>query len=146
MPSPERSNSSGLSLTELLVFIVVAGIFVPFTFIAYHTVLKDAAKPESIVKARFLAESKLEEITSKSFDSISANDCPSGYVPFSGEPTYRWKCSIKFVRYVESGQSITFVESQTETKYKLIELYVKEPKGVEFLVTTLVSKRPLDEE
>lgn len=144
MQSLERPSEAGLSLIELVIFIIVAGVFIPFTFVGFSAILKESITPESVVKARFIAERKVEEETSRPFDQIAIVDPPSPYEDVPGCPGYQWKKWIKYVEYQEGNGEITFLESSTPTPYKRIVVQVKEPKGFVYTVTTLATKRPLD--
>jgi len=64
-------NGSGFTLLELIVFIVVAGIFIPMAYIAFMAVTRASMNPEGIVLARFLAETKMEDLTGMTYSSIT---------------------------------------------------------------------------
>ncbi len=138
-------NKKGISLIELLVFIIVAGIFVPFSYYAFSSVLTEAVTPEVYTKARFLAETKIEEITSDVFDRILVGS--TGYYEVPGNPGYMWKWEIRYARYDEYGGTIEIGDSTIPTNYKRITVWVKNsPKNIEYRVSTVVTKRPLDEQ
>lgn len=139
----ERSNKKGISLIELIVFIVVAGIFVPFSYIAFSSVLKEAASPEVFVKMRFLAERKIEDFTRNPFDGIPIQNAPYSDIP--NNPGYMWKWEVKYIKHKMTGGEIQIEDSIDPTAYKKIVVWVKNPKGDEYVVSTIVTKRPLDE-
>ncbi|HOJ43625.1 MAG TPA: prepilin-type N-terminal cleavage/methylation domain-containing protein [Syntrophorhabdaceae bacterium] len=138
-----RKLKKGFTLIELIIFIVIAGLFVPLAYIAFTSVLKSATTPESITKARFLAEQKLEEITKDDFDRIVTNYPPptsTSYVDIPNNSGYQWKWTIGYITY--SGSPPVISDSASPTNYLKIIVYVREPEGYEYVVYTIVTKRP----
>ena len=62
-----RKRDKGFTLIELIIFIIVGGIFLPLAMIAFTSAMKSASVPDYTVKARFYAEQKMEELTSFSY-------------------------------------------------------------------------------
>ncbi|MBW2570640.1 MAG: type II secretion system protein [Deltaproteobacteria bacterium] len=56
-------NQKGITLIELLVFIIVAAVALPVIISPVMTLLKDSTKPEKAVRANFLGQQILEVIT-----------------------------------------------------------------------------------
>jgi len=134
----------GFTLIELIIFIVVAGLFVPLAYMAFTTALKDSTNPESVITARFLAEMKMEDITMEDFDDIFENfrRRPStSYedIDKSKYPGYQWKWTIGYITY--SGDPPVISDSGSKTNYLKIIVYVRNPQGYEYVVHTIVTKR-----
>lgn len=144
-PIIETRNSKyrGFTLIELIIFIVIAGLFVPLAYIAFSAALKEGTRPESIITARFLAEKKMEEITKDDFGTIVTNYPPptsTSYANVTGYPGYQWKWTVGYITY--SGSPPVISDSASATDYLKIIVYVKEPQGFEYAVHTIVTKRP----
>ncbi len=133
----------GFTLIELIIFIVVAGLFVPLAYIAFSTAMKDSTNPESIITARFLAEKKMEEITKYDFNDIVTNYPPptiTSYTDIPGYTGYQWKWTIGYITY--SGNPPVISDSGSATNYLKVIVYVRNPQGYEYVVHTIVTKRP----
>ncbi len=134
----------GFTLIELIIFIVVAGLFVPLAYMAFTSAIKDSTNPESVITARFLAEKKMEEITKDDFNDIVKNSPPptsTSYVNISEEYTgYQWKWTIGYITY--SGNPPVISDSGSATNYLKIIVYVRNPQGYEYVAHTIVTKRP----
>lgn len=133
----------GFTLLELIIFIVIAGIFVPLAYIAFSSALRSSGTPESITTARFLAEQKLEDITKDNFDTIVAGYPPplsTSYTNITGYTGYQWKWTVGYITY--SGTPPVISDSGSATNYLKIIVYVREPQGFEYVVHTIVTKRP----
>lgn len=111
---PLRTRINGFTLIELIVFVVVAALFIPTAYIAFMAVARRAAQPEALVRARFLAETKVEDLTGVSYSAIPVP--PSGYSdvrndsrfrdanmpspnPYAG---YQWKWTYSSVAYSDT--------------------------------------------
>lgn len=93
----KRTGAEGFSLLELIVFIVVAGIFIPMAYIAFMAASRSSLNPEGVVIARFLAEQKLEDITKDTFDKLQPPQSVFGPVP--GHAGYQWRWTIEDLAY-----------------------------------------------
>ena len=98
----------GFTLIELIVFIVVAGIFIPMAYIAFMAVTKDSTSPDILMTARFLTEKKLEEIISSSYDSIVVEE--TSYSQITGFADYEWKKIVTYVAYGLNNSDLTLME------------------------------------
>jgi hypothetical protein len=143
-------KGKGFSLIELTIFIVVAGIFVPLAYVAFGSVLRESTTPEAIITSRFIAEQKMEELTKDKFASIT---CPqnTSYAAVTGYSGFQWKWAVGYVTCNTATNTTcagitnpTIVDASGATQYKKIIVYVKEPKGFEYVASTIVSKRPAD--
>ena len=128
----------GFTIIEIVIFIVMAGIFVPVAYIAFSSAVREGATPESITKARFIAEQKMENLTKDIFDNITITSTSYAAVP--GYTGYQWKWTVSYITY--SGDPPVISDTGSATNYKKIIVYVKEPRGYEYTVYTIVSKRP----
>jgi len=133
----------GFTLIELIIFIVIAGLFVPLAYLAFTVALKSVTTPESITTARFIAEQKIEEITKNNFDTIVTIYPPptnTSYADVPGYSGYQWRWTVGYITY--SGNPPVITDSPSTTNYLKIIVYVREPQGYEFVVHTIVTKRP----
>ncbi len=144
--SPEQA----FTLLELVIFIVVAGIFVPLAYVAFSSAINEAATPESIVNTRFIAEQKMEELTKDKFADIA---CPvnTAYGNVPGYGGFRWKWTVGYVTCNAATNTScagianpVLVDASVVTNYKKIAIHVKEPKGFEYTTSTVVTKRTAD--
>jgi hypothetical protein len=105
------ARDRGFTLIELIVFIIVAGIFIPMAYIAFMAVTRGLLDPESVVNARFLAETKMEDLTGMTYASIVTPQ--ASYVNVTSDPRfgsppmpspnpysgYQWRWTIQSVAY-----------------------------------------------
>jgi prepilin-type N-terminal cleavage/methylation domain-containing protein len=103
-------SDRGFTLIELIVFVVIAAIFVPASYIAFSAVMRDVTKPETLVHARFLAEQKMEELTGKPYLPETVNN-PSwpNYDDVGGYLGYQWKWNTVTVAYTEDRSGTPYV-------------------------------------
>lgn len=123
------SDNRGFTLIELIIFIIIGGIFLPVSMIAFSAAMKSAATPDYYVKARFYAEQKMEELTSYSYASIpvSGSDTPeTGYA------------RVWTVTLIDSS----LATSGSDVGYKKIATSVTPPGGSAYDATTIMTKRP----
>jgi len=66
-------GNKGFTLVELVAFIVIGGIFLPASMIAFTSVMSNFSTPDYQVKARFITEQKVEDLTASSYDALCAN-------------------------------------------------------------------------
>lgn len=128
----------GFTMIELIMFIVIAGIFVPLAFIGFSGAIKSGTAPESITKARFIAEQKMEDITRNPFISLPA--AQATYITVPGNTGYQWRWTIN--QLAPADISTISPPITDYTKYKKIVVYVKEPNNYEYTVSTIVTQRP----
>ncbi len=57
----------GFSLMETVIFIVLAALVIPIFYLTTQPVIKDMMTPTSYIKARFVAERKMEELMAYRF-------------------------------------------------------------------------------
>lgn len=115
----------------------------PLAYIVFSSALKSGTTPENIITARFLAEKKIEEITKDDFATIVANYSPpvnTSYADISGYSGYKWRWTIGYITY--TGDPPIISDAPTTTNYLKVIVYVQEPQGFEYVVHTIVTKRP----
>ncbi len=132
-------NRSGFTLVELILFIVIVAILAPAAHIAFSGALKGSADPERIMKARFLAEQKMEYFTRSAYKNIPVGT--TNYQAMGGNPGYEIKWTVGYVKYSGSPPNLTVTDSDQDRKYKKIIVSVKEPQGFEYRVYTIVTDR-----
>jgi MSHA pilin protein MshD len=77
-------RARGVTLVELVVFIVVVGLAVAGIFTAFNTLVAGSASPEVRKQALAIAESLLEEIQQMAFTYCDANDPQAATATNSG--------------------------------------------------------------
>jgi type II secretory pathway pseudopilin PulG len=91
------ARDRGFTLIELIVFIIVAGIFIPMAYIAFMAATRGSLSPEAVVSARFLAERKLEDITKDTYLNLQAEQ--ASYIAVPGYTGYQWRWTIQNIAY-----------------------------------------------
>jgi Tfp pilus assembly protein PilE len=103
------NRDKGITLIELIVFILVGGIFIPLAYIAFTSALRESTTPDAYVKARFIAEAKMEDITRERFvnlpvsSSTYANVNTDSRYSDSSYNNYQWKWILSDIAYLDSG-------------------------------------------
>lgn len=137
-----KSPGAGFTLIELVVFIVVGAIFLPSSIVAFYWAVNHFSRPEYYVKARFLAEQKMEELTSSAYSDTTVT--PTGVVEAVGETGLQqrsWK--ICHVESSSPDQCVSFDPADESVyHYKKIVVEITMSDGSVYDVSTLVSRRP----
>ena len=147
--------SRGFSLIETVIFIVLAAIVIPIFYLTTQPVIKDMMTPTSYVKARFVAERKMEQLMAYSFvDTTLAvgNVAASPVTNDAAFPTteyrnYQWQWAINYLDCDNAGNGCAgYVGSSLTTvtyatNYKQIDLTVTGPQGVTYRATGAVTAR-----
>jgi hypothetical protein len=120
-------TQEGFTLIELIVFIVVAGIFIPMAYIAFLAATRGSLTPEAVVTARFLAERKLEDITKDTYLNLQGEQ--AAYVAIPGYAGYQWRWTIQNIAYqgraTHGSPTITFPEDWLPGTVYRVGDYVK---------------------
>lgn len=133
-------NQKGMTLIELVFFILVAGIVMVGVLGAFVLLMNlRGSPPEHIVKASFLAQQKVEEVTQNPFPSITA-PLDQTILDYAGETGYTMRCVIEYV-----DSNLSPAPPGTQTNYKRISVTVTEPMGQQVSLMTLVTKRYYDD-
>ncbi len=135
-------DHKGFTLIELIIFIIIGGIFLPVSMIAFTAAMQSATQPDYYVKARFYAEQKMEELTSQSYDNLKlqVTNPETSYAAISGSNGFQWKWRIKYIN------PNAFAELDNSTmpipNYTTIKVFVLAPDSSVYDVSTIVTKRP----
>jgi hypothetical protein len=157
-------NSKGFSLLETVVFIVLAAIVIPIFYLTTQPVIKDMMTPTSWIKARFVAEKKMEEFMAYTFGDTRLAPTSVGTAAVTADtafPTtdyagYQWQWGINYLdcdnpsiptgspRCVgHTGTALITVPNPPAyaTNYKQIDVTVRGPQGVSYRATSAVTAR-----
>lgn len=129
---PSCSRERGITLIELIITIVVTGIVVIGLMSALMNIVGGSTKPEDMVKADYLAQQKMEELTENPFGSIAIVN--QAYTS-AGVTGFQWSWQVEYI------DGITFAASGSPTNYKRITVKVKDPSNSELSFYTIVTKR-----
>lgn len=131
-------SEKGFSLIELITFIIIGGIILPVSIIAFTGSLGNYSVPDNQVKARFYAEQKIEEVTSQPFGTLACS-APN---PDTPETSFSRTCSIGYVQYNSVSNAIE--DTGSATNYQKITVAVTPPEGSTYTysISTIVTKRP----
>lgn len=134
-----RFNHKGFTLIELIIFIIIGAIFIPASLVAFTTVMNDLLVPDYQVKARFYAEQKMEELTSKPFtdSSLDVRAKDSEPYPLYGTTNYRMTWEIQLL-----NPDTNPLETGSDPNYKKISIYVVAPDSRQYAVSTIITRRP----
>lgn len=127
-----KFGSKGFTLIEMIIFIIIAGIFIPLTFVAFSGALKESMTPEKITEYRLAAE-KVIELTAKQIPTLTNNftaDSITAPTTCSGIPG----CSV-IPEYITFNGSAFGPSPGSHTNYVLITVNVNG-----FITHTLVTK------
>jgi hypothetical protein len=128
----------GFVLMEMIIFIIVAGIFVPLSYIAFSAALKSGVTPETYTNARFLAERRMEDLTSLRYDLITGSGNQTYSLPVgAANRSYQVNWTVSYVT-----DTLAASPGGAPTNYKRIRVWVTSPS---YEVNTLMTKRPGDE-
>ncbi|MGA1867686.1 MAG: prepilin-type N-terminal cleavage/methylation domain-containing protein [bacterium] len=130
-------NEKGLTLIELIIFIVVSSIISVGLMGVYVSLVTNAVTIESLAQANYLGQQKLEELTKFSFVDSNLVIQDYTYEPAAGTG-YEWSWKVEYV----DGNSL--LSSASDTKYKKITVKVRDSGGTELEYYTLVTKRFMD--
>lgn len=128
-------NQKGITLIELIIFIIVAAVVMPVIISPVMTLLKGSTKPEKAITANFLAQQKLEEITKDDYPDITIET--QAYTDVSGFSGYQWYWKTE---WVDSDLN----SSGSDVNYIKVTVKVKDPDNTEYIYYTLATKRVND--
>jgi len=114
-------DERGITLIELVIFIIVGGLFIPLVYIAFNSVMKDMTTPETVIKTRFIAEAKMEDITKEAYDNIGLASTSYAAVNTDSRFTdasysgYQWRWEITDIVFQDNTGTIPYTTSITST-------------------------------
>ncbi len=150
--------SKGFTLMETVVFIVLAALVIPIFYLATGPVIKEMMTPTSYIKARFIAEKKMEELMAYRFtdSTLNVGDYgPSAVTVDTAFPSaeyagYQWQWKISrfgcgagggsCIDYTVSSPVLTYT-SDPNMKYKQIDVTVTGPQGITYQVSSAVTAK-----
>jgi Tfp pilus assembly protein PilV len=142
MRSPRLSqivlSRKGFSLIELVTFIIVGGIILPASIIAFTAVMGNFSAPDYQVKARFYCQQTMEQLTSNAYAGIAVTG--GDVVGASPEAGFQRKWNICYVSASNPGQCTA--DQAVDTNYKKLTISVTTPDNSAYDVSTLISRRP----
>jgi hypothetical protein len=122
-------NKKGITLIELIIFIIVGAIFLPLAYVAFTSAVNNSMKPETAAMTRALAEGKVTDITKDPYDNVpvpatythtsnglytycSAVNSPdvNYYCEVPNIAGFRWKWRIDYVAYTNTA-GVTKIET-----------------------------------
>ncbi len=131
-------HSKGFTLIELIIFIIIAGIFLPATYVAFSSSMRSATQPEDYTRGRLLAEEVMELATKRGFSqlSIDVTSVPTcNAIGATVPPGYNCTYTPEFRSF--NGSAFSF--SGTPTNYIQIDVSITTPQGNTFKSTGMVT-------
>jgi prepilin-type N-terminal cleavage/methylation domain-containing protein len=135
-----RTNNKGFTLIELIIFIIIGGIFLPVSFVAFTSVMNNYSRPDYYVKAMFYADKRMAEITNNTYANITSaglSCSPTNFTPEAApDAGYTTGCAIEFINPDLST-------NLNPTNYKRITVTVKYSGLLSpYVISTIVTRRP----
>jgi prepilin-type N-terminal cleavage/methylation domain-containing protein len=129
-----RTNNKGFTLIELIIFIIIGGIFLPASFVAFTSVMNNYSRPDYYMKAMFYADKRMAEITNMTYDNIPTPAPCANTVEGGG---YTTECSVDTI------DSYVHIITPSLSSYKLITVTVKYSGLLsDYTIKTIVTRRP----
>ncbi len=143
---------------ETVVFIVLAAIVIPIFYLTTQPVIKEMMTPTTYIKARFVAEKKMEELMAYRFTDSTLNIVTTmtlspvttdAAFPAADYAGYKWQWAINYFGCGAGGGTCTdyidaspvLVTTATAYSYKQIDVTVTGPGGVNFRVSSGVAAK-----
>ena len=129
------SMNRGFTLIEVIIMIVVAGVFASAIFIPFLTSLRGGMAPERVITASYLAQAKMEEFIKYTYSDNHLDPTPvppDPYVPVPDFPDYDWRWEITLI---DADLDVPLCD----VGYKQILVSVMEPDGQEFELVSIVT-------
>lgn len=152
-------NQKGITLIELIVFIIVVAVAVPVIVGPVLSLLKDSTKPERAVTANFLGQKILEVITANDFPTLSSAPDATEHLPpppsvevvtainnkIGSLPNgYTKTWDIYYINPVDPVYDLENEYTTAATNYLRIDITVTDPYGRDFNYYSIVTKRKKD--
>jgi len=135
-------NSKGFTLIEIIVLIVIAGIFLGAIAVPFATGIKGSKKPEMVTTAMYLAHYKMEEFMKYRYLNSALNPIAMTlYADIPGFLGYQWQWEIYYVDsdFNVVGDGIT---ATNHRGYKRIRVRVKDPMTDTYEIYSVVTFFP----
>jgi hypothetical protein len=151
-------RSRGFTLLETIIFIILAALVIPIFYLTTQPVIKDMMIPTTYIKARFVAQKKMEELIAYTYTDSAlrvGNFGPSAVTADTAFPAaeyagYQWQWAINYLDCNNPSHCVGYVGSSLitvanppsyTTNYKQIDLTVTGPQGATYRVTSAVTAR-----
>lgn len=127
-------------------FIIIGAIFLPASMIAFTSVMGNYSRPDYYVKAKFYADKRMAEITSNTYDDITAAglscSTSSPATAFTAESSpdngYTTGCVIELINPFDLS-----TKPPTSIYYKKITVTVRYSLLLsDYTISTIVTRRP----
>ena len=127
-------HSKGFTLIELIIFIIIAGIFLPATYVAFSASMRSATQPEDLTRARLLAEEVMELATNKKFSNIPTGTFTCDTIVTNVPPGYE-PCTLTLSPITSLGG-----RTLSANNYIQISVSITTPQGNAFESTGMVTR------
>lgn len=127
-------NNKGISIIELILFIVIMGLAVPPLFIAAANMYEQSINLESLHIAANLAQGRVEALKSRSFNNIVEEPATGFAAPFN---RFQYRVHVNYVNPSNLNLSV----DPTVTDYKRVQVMVEDTAflGREITFSTVVT-------
>ena len=131
----KRMNNKGFTLIEIIILIVMAGVFLPAIIVPFVAGVKASGKPEMVNTAMYLGHQKMEEFMKYQYGNSALN--PIGLTVYAGTGIsgYDWQWEIALV-------DSNFNTSGSDVGYKRILVRVKDPMNDTYEIYSVVTNFP----
>ena len=142
--------SKGFSLLETVLFIVLAALVIPIFYLTTQPVIKEMMTPTSWIKARFVAERKMEELMAYTFGDAHMTVTSVAPTVYTDYPGYQVQWAATYLGCgVSGGSCIGYTDpspvlsptSNPAANYKQVDVTVTGPSGVSYRTSTAVTAR-----
>lgn len=127
-------NKKGITLIELIIFIIVGGMFIPLAYISFTALTSNLVRPETAAIIKAIAETKMNDINSTAYDSIISSASYSNVTddtrfqrsspnPYDG---YKWRWEITYITYKDNAlRGVDAIETWSKDRTYKVGDYVK---------------------
>ena len=144
-------SQKGITLIEMIIFIIVVAVVMPVIVSPVMTFLKDSTKPEKAMRANFIGQKILEVITTNDSPTLTGTSSSPPIPPSAVETDINteiddsWPSDYSYswsIYYITAADLVT--QQGAATKYVRINITVTDPDGRDFNYYSLVTKRKKD--
>ena len=129
-------NKRGFTLIEIIILIVMAGVFISAIVVPFTSGIRQSNQPEMVATAMYLAHQKMEEFMKYNYCNAALNPVAlTGLASITGFATYRWEWSIYYVDNNFQNQDLV-----TDRGYKLIYVHVRDPMNNDYTLYSVVTR------
>ncbi len=130
-------NNKGFTLIEIIILIVMAGIFLPAIIVPFVSGVRGSGKPEEVSTAMFLAHQKMEEFMKFDYGNAALN--PIALTAYAAAPVsgYDWQWEIMYV-----DSNFAAPDLVTNRGYKRILVRLRDPQSDTYQIDSVVTDFP----